>query len=172
MAEGELNVDLGLLYLKGKCMDVYADLPPLLPPSSEPSVSPVSKSSRERAPVSKFSPERAPVSKYSPERSPVSTSSPETAPVSPSGPERAPVSKSSSEKLCSQVQPCRPPVSHAPSAGSHNLPCVNSTHQPLKAQRLKNKHTHPPVPASSTAVVWKPLCSPSAHHSLASASSL
>ncbi len=25
-------------------------------------------------------------------------------------------------------------------------------------------HTHPPAPASSTTVVWQPLCSPSAHH--------
>ncbi|KAL0192165.1 hypothetical protein M9458_010461, partial [Cirrhinus mrigala] len=33
----------------------------------------------------------------------------------------------------------------------------------LRAQRFTN--AHPPTPASSPAVVWKPLCSPSAHHS-------
>ncbi len=34
----------------------------------------------------------------------------------------------------------------------------------LKARRLTNARSHTPVPASSTAVVWQPLCSPLAHH--------
>ncbi len=44
-AEGELILDLGLCNSEGGFKDLYAALPPLLPPSSEPSVSPVSLSS-------------------------------------------------------------------------------------------------------------------------------
>ncbi len=55
--------------------DLYADLPPLLPPSSEPSVSPVSLSSPVRNSVPELSQERAPVSLSSQERTPVGSCS-------------------------------------------------------------------------------------------------
>lgn len=42
MAKGELLLVLGLLEVEGVSdMDLCSDLPPLLPPSSEPPVSPV-----------------------------------------------------------------------------------------------------------------------------------
>ncbi len=76
MAEGDLNANLGLLDSEGGVLDVYVDLPPLLPPSSEPSVTPVSPSSPERDSVPKLRQGRAPVSPSSPERDSVPESSP------------------------------------------------------------------------------------------------
>ncbi|KAL0199837.1 hypothetical protein M9458_003024, partial [Cirrhinus mrigala] len=58
LGEGELLVDLGLWEAESLFnVDLYADLPPLLPPSSEPSITLVPKSILERAPVPKGSPE-------------------------------------------------------------------------------------------------------------------
>ncbi len=62
MAEGELIVDLDLWNSEGEYVDVYADMPPLLPPSSEPFVSPGPMSSLERAAFPTSGPGRAPVS--------------------------------------------------------------------------------------------------------------
>ncbi len=75
VAKGELRMDLGEWKVEGDLIDLYTDLPPLLPPSSEPSVTPISMSRPERAPVPSLSQERAPVPEFSPERAPVSLSS-------------------------------------------------------------------------------------------------
>ncbi len=74
MAEGELIVDLDLWNSEGEYVDVYADMPPLLPPSSEPFVSPGPMSSLERAAFPTSGPGRATDPKSSPERAPVSPS--------------------------------------------------------------------------------------------------
>ncbi|KAK2911316.1 hypothetical protein Q8A67_003449 [Cirrhinus molitorella] len=76
MAEGELSKELGEEKADGDLIDWFSNLPPLIPPLSEPSATPISMSSPEWAEVPKFSPERAPVPKFSPERAPVSPSSP------------------------------------------------------------------------------------------------
>ncbi|KAL0177371.1 hypothetical protein M9458_026265, partial [Cirrhinus mrigala] len=50
--EPELTADLGLLEAEGVFnMDMYADLPPLLPPSSEPAVTAIPELSPEKAPM-------------------------------------------------------------------------------------------------------------------------
>ncbi len=51
-------MDLGLLDLEGEVLDVYADLPHLLPLSTELSVTPVSPSSPERNSVPELSSEK------------------------------------------------------------------------------------------------------------------
>ncbi len=57
MAEGELFEELGLWNPEGDLnSDLYADLPPLILPSSEPFFSPVSLSSPERHSVHESSP--------------------------------------------------------------------------------------------------------------------
>ncbi len=71
MAEGEPSMDLELWSSEGGFVDFYSDLPPLLPPCSEPSVTPILPSSPERAPIPKISPERAYVPKFGPERASV-----------------------------------------------------------------------------------------------------
>ncbi|KAL0177835.1 hypothetical protein M9458_026729, partial [Cirrhinus mrigala] len=78
---------------EGDLIDLYADLPPLLPPSSERSLTPVPTSSLAGAPISEFSPEKAPVPKLSPERAPVSKPSPEKDSVPKFSPERDSVPK-------------------------------------------------------------------------------
>ncbi len=154
VAEGELNLDLGLLDLEGEAVDVDADLPPLLPHCSEPSVTPASPSCPERDSVPKISPERAPGPEFSPERAPVSLSiperasvpefSPERAPVPPSSPERAPVSTSCSEREtrfpnAALSFPCQ---SRSPCWESHFGVCGQHT-PALKAQRVTN--ARPPL---------------------------
>ncbi len=54
------------------------------------------------------------------------------------------------ERLGSQVQPCRSPVSRAPHAGGHNLVCVGSAHQRWKAHKCPPiRLLLPPPPLSS-----------------------
>ncbi|KAL0176632.1 hypothetical protein M9458_028962, partial [Cirrhinus mrigala] len=60
MVEGELVVDLGLFEAEGVFdRDMYVDLPPVLPPSSEPTETAMTELSPERAPLPKLSPEDA-----------------------------------------------------------------------------------------------------------------
>ncbi len=178
VAEGELNVDLGLLDFKGEFMDVYADLPPLLPPSLEPSVSPVPTSSPERASVPKIGPERASVPEISTEKAPVSPSCPESdsvpelrperAPVTEFGPDRAPVPEFSPKRASvPNSSPERAPVpTYSPEKAA--VPTSGPERASDSKPGVSKMPTHPPAPASasasSTSVVWQPLCSPSAHN--------
>ncbi len=176
VAEGELNVDLGLLDFKGEFMDVYADLPPLLPPSPEPSVSPVPTSSPERASVPKIGPERASVPEISTEKAPVSPSCPESdsvpelrperAPVPEFGPDRAPVPEFSPKRASvPNSSPERAPVpTYSPEKAA--VPTSGPERASDSKPGVSKMPTHPPAPASasSTSVVWQPLCSPSAHN--------
>ncbi len=98
MGEGELIVDLEPWNSEGEIVDLYADLPPLLPPSSEPSVSSVPKSCTERASVPEFSSERAPVLELGPERAPVPEFGPERAAVLEYSPDRARVPESNTDR--------------------------------------------------------------------------
>ncbi len=105
MAEGELSMDLELWSSEGGFVDFYADLPLLLPPCLEPSVTPVSPSSPERAAVSPSGPGRAAIPKIGPERASIPELSPAWAPVPEFSPERASVSPSCPESDCSRAQP-------------------------------------------------------------------
>ncbi len=98
MAEGEPSMDLELWSSEGGFVDFYSDLPPLLPPCSEPSVTPIFPFSPERAPIPKISPERAYIPKFGPERASVPELSPERASVSPSCPGRSAIPKISPER--------------------------------------------------------------------------
>ncbi len=118
-----------------------------------PREGPCSTSSPDRAPVPEFSPERAPVPTSSPKRAPVPTSSPERAPVSTSSPDSAPVPTSSPERApVPEFNPERASVSPSPGRA------FVLEYSPEKPGGSKMS-THRPAPASSTAVIWQPLCS-------------
>ncbi|KAI2659921.1 Glucans biosynthesis protein G [Labeo rohita] len=113
---------------------------------SNPGRAPVSTSSQERATVSKSSTERAPIFPSSLERDFVPELSPEWASVPECSPERACVRKScQGEALVPTGSPRRAFV-------------------PECSPKSPEAHKCPPAPAFSPAVVWQPLCSPSAHH--------
>ncbi len=188
MGEGELIVDLGLWNVEGEFMDLYANLPPLLPPSLKPSVSPVPTSSPEWAAIPTSGPGRAPYPKSNPEMAPISLSSPKRDSVPESGPERAPVPKLSPERSpVPELGPERDPVPESspksarfPESKTKRASIPVWPREGLRSQdRLREgfysrlqpwepvgskMSTHPPAPASSTAVVWQPLCSTSTHH--------
>ncbi len=156
MCEGELFVDQGLWNTEGDPkLDIWADLPPLLLPSSEP-VSSVPEFGLERASVLKFGPERASIPKIGPERASVPEFSPEWAPVPEFSPERAPFPEFGPERASvpkfgperapvTEFSPERAPVTAFPRSAQGGLPFPSSAQggllfliAALRARRLKN----------------------------------
>ncbi|KAI2653700.1 hypothetical protein H4Q32_014026 [Labeo rohita] len=151
MAKGELLVDLGLLEIEGVFnLDLYADLPPLLPPSPEPSVTLVPVSSFRRASVPMSSSGRAPVSKSSPER--------ETVPQSSQ--KRASVPRGSSKSPEAHKFPCSnpllpPPLLSSGSPSAHTQPTICAVGSPWVYQSpsvlwLEDPLSPPPASESRT----------------------